>query len=390
MDRSNPSSADPSRSNTPNPSAAANSATSRFTSQASTAEDLLKSQTVGLVHLSDFRKRRAEALDLKDRERQEQALGRGGSTSGASTPGDGGSTPRPAKKKKKTVAKGKLSFGLDDDDEAKSATSTAAATPRSGTPDENGGATASDRDKDGLIVPKKKLGANSNVAFKPKVMTKSALLREAQQREQLRKEFLIMQEAVKATDFVIPFVFYDGTNTPGGRCKIKKGEHVWLFLDKARKMGAELGVGGDKSRREWARVGVDDLMLVRGEIIIPHHYDFYHFMVNKTIGFAGPIFGHSAQPTAATPMPAKDEDIDPSTFNPLERQEKKKDARVTEEDAALEGYNDDPALTKVVDRRWYERNKHIFPASIWEEFDPNKDYSKGVRKDALGNSFFFS
>ncbi|EOD48329.1 putative xap5 domain protein [Neofusicoccum parvum UCRNP2] len=374
MDRSNPSSADPSRSNTPNPTTA-NSATSRFTSQASTAEDLLKSQTVGLVQLSDFRKRRAEALDLKDRERQEQALGR---TSGSSTPADGGSTPRPAKKKKKNVAKGKLSFGLDDDEEQESGTS-AAATPRSATPDENGGA-SSDKDKD-AVVPKKKLGANSNVAFKPKVMTKSALLREAQQRESLRKEFLIMQESVKATDFVIPFVFYDGTNIPGGKCKIKKGEHVWLFLDKARKMGAELGVGGDKSRREWARVGVDDLML---------HYDFYYFMVNKAIGFTGPIFGYSAQPTSATPLPSQDEDIDPATFNPLERQEKKKDKGVTEEDASLEGYNDDPAVTKVVDRRWYERNKHIFPASIWEEFDPSKDYSKGIRKDAQGNSFFFS
>ena len=101
-------------------------------------------------------------------------------------------------------------------------------------------------------------------------MTKSALLREAQTREQLRKEFLAMRDAVKATEIQIPFVFYDGTNIPGGVCKVKKGDHVWLFLDKARKVGAELGVGGDKSRREWARVGVDDLMLVRGEIIIPH------------------------------------------------------------------------------------------------------------------------
>jgi protein FAM50 len=59
-------------------------------------------------------------------------------------------------------------------------------------------------------------------------------------------------------------------------------------------------------------------------------------------------------------------------------------------DEELEGYSDDPALTKVVDRRWYERNKHIFPASVWEEFDPTKDYSKGIRKDQEGNSFFFS
>lgn len=30
--------------------------------------------------------------------------------------------------------------------------------------------------------------------------------------------------------------------------------------------------------------------------------------------------------------------------------------------------------TQVVERRWYERNKHIFPASRWEVYDPNKDY----------------
>ena len=56
----------------------------------------------------------------------------------------------------------------------------------------------------------------------------------------------------------------------------------------------------------------------------------------------------------------------------------------------LEGANADPASTKVVDRRWYERNKHIFPASLWEDFDSTKDYTKGMRRDAEGNAFFFS
>lgn len=51
---------------------------------------------------------------------------------------------------------------------------------------------------------------------------------------------------------------------------------------------------------------------------------------------------------------------------------------------------EDPALTKVVDRRWYERNKHIFPASIWTEFEPGVDYRGRVRKDREGNKFFFS
>lgn len=33
-----------------------------------------------------------------------------------------------------------------------------------------------------------------------------------------------------------------------------------------------------------------------------------------------------------------------------------------------------PSPGKVVDRKWYERNQHVFPASRWEPFDPNKDY----------------
>lgn len=41
---------------------------SRFTSHGSTAQDLLASQTVGLVNLSDFRKRRADALEQNQRE----------------------------------------------------------------------------------------------------------------------------------------------------------------------------------------------------------------------------------------------------------------------------------------------------------------------------------
>lgn len=70
MDKFLPTASDRSRSGTPG--------NGRFTAQAETAEDLLKSQTVGLVHLDDFRKRRAEALELKER-----------GSSGASTPVDG-------------------------------------------------------------------------------------------------------------------------------------------------------------------------------------------------------------------------------------------------------------------------------------------------------------
>ena len=47
-----------------------------FTNQIVSTEDLLKSQTVGLVHLDDFRKRRAEVLEQKDKEAQDKTYGR--------------------------------------------------------------------------------------------------------------------------------------------------------------------------------------------------------------------------------------------------------------------------------------------------------------------------
>lgn len=114
---------------------------------------------------------------------------------------------------------------------------------------------------------------NASVAIVPRAVTKAALRREAAERETLRKEFLAMQVAVKATEVAVPFVFYDGTNIPGGTVRVKKGDSIWAFLDKSRKVGAQLRVGGQrtaKARRAWARVSVDDLIMVRGSVIIPH------------------------------------------------------------------------------------------------------------------------
>lgn len=75
-----------------NPNSSGSGAGDRFTSQGSTAEELLKSQTVGLVGLSEFRKRRAEALE--QRELQSSQLSRfapansysAGPSSGTATP----------------------------------------------------------------------------------------------------------------------------------------------------------------------------------------------------------------------------------------------------------------------------------------------------------------
>ena len=63
---------------------------SKFDPQSSTAEDLFKSQTVGLVNLADFRKRRAEAVEQKEREAHGQSL----SESATPTAQSGTATPR--------------------------------------------------------------------------------------------------------------------------------------------------------------------------------------------------------------------------------------------------------------------------------------------------------
>lgn len=167
-----------------------------------------------------------------------------------------------------------MSFG-DDDDTNDTGEDSGAATPQP---------TSNTRLEGNPAIPPRKITANPNAPPPPKTVTKAALEAETQARDALRKEFLAMQEKIKATEIIIPFVFYDGTNIPAGQVRVKKGDHVWLFLDRCRKVGAELGVGGAQksnrakrdNRREWARVGVDDLMLVRGDIIVPHVSFFFY------------------------------------------------------------------------------------------------------------------
>ncbi len=197
---------------------------------------------------------------------------------------------RPKKKfKKKTPGKGLLSFGGDDDEheDGRSAIST---------PAMRSSRTSAESSPEPGADIRRKLTPNPNSSLPlPRALTKAALAAETLERDKLRKEFLEIQERVKETEIEIPFVFYDaGANVPGGSVKVKKGDHIWLFLERCRKVGAEFGVSGadpsgssaqkksrEESRKQWARVGVDDLMLVKGEVIVPQHYEFYYFIANS-------------------------------------------------------------------------------------------------------------
>ncbi|XP_044717403.1 XAP5, circadian clock regulator domain-containing protein [Hirsutella rhossiliensis] len=354
---------------------------SRFTPQNKTTHERLSTTTVGLVALSDFRKRRAEVLEQQEREAREAAFAGPSAPDRSQTntpdhPGSdsaGASSGGPAKRKKQKkkqqhLGKKLLSFGDDDDEvdeeqtagyEANNKNANGPLKPRESTQDD---ATPAHGDGDGKPG---RFRANAAVGVVPRPLTKAALRKEADEREALRRDYLALQEAIKATEIAIPFVFYDGAHIPGGTVRLKKGDFVWVFLDRCRKVGVGRKNGEQgHPRRGWARAGVDDLMLVRDTVIIPHHYDFYYFVMNKNVGPAGrPLFDFSTQAAAASSMP----DIN-----------------------TLEGAADDPKVTKVVDRRWYARNKHIYPASTWQEFDPERDFANEIRKDTGGNTFFFS
>jgi len=83
---------------------------------------------------------------------------------------------------------------------------------------------------------------------------------------------------------------------------------------------------------------------VKEDLIIPHDISFYDLIATKARGKSGPLFNFGVH-----------DDVRLGTI----------DVRV-EKDESHPG--------KVVERRWYDKNKHIFPASRWEIFDPSKDY----------------
>lgn len=91
--------------------------------------------------------------------------------------------------------------------------------------------------------------------------------------------------------------------------------------------------------------------LAAQDIILPHHYTFYELIINKARGKSGPLFDFGV----------------------------KLDIRM-QHDATKE--RDESHAGKVVERHWYEKNKHIFPCSRWEVFDPEKKFETYTLHDA--------
>jgi len=222
-------------------------------------------------------------------------------------------------KKRKKSSKATLSFALDDEGEGEGG---ADSSSRSATP--NASANTDNQ--------RKKFRKNPAVdtSFLPDREREEA---ERRQREELRQQWLKRQEDMKTEEIEITYSYWDGS---GHRKSVvcKKGDDVATFLEKCRLQFPEL-----------RGVNVDNLMYIKEDLIIPHHYTFYDFIINKARGKSGPLFSFDVHD----------------------------DVRLLA-DATKE--KDESHAGKVVERSWYQRNKHIFPASRWEVFEPEKNYGK--------------
>jgi len=223
-------------------------------------------------------------------------------------------------KKRKKAAKATLSFATEDgDDDGDGAVNRGSSTPNA-------------EDSDYPPLKRNKLRKNPNVdtSFLPDRDREEA---ERKERERLRLEWLAKQESIKKEEIEIVYSYWDGS---GHRKSVmcKKGDEIGSFLEKCRAQFPEL-----------RGVSVDNLMYVKEDLIIPHHYTFYDFIINKARGKSGPLFNFDVHD----------------------------DVRLLA-DATRE--KDESHAGKVVERSYYQRNKHIFPASRWEVFDPEKNYGK--------------
>ncbi|GAB5587624.1 hypothetical protein Unana1_02524 [Umbelopsis nana] len=268
----------------------------KFAAAVTDIDSKLKTSTVGLFELDDFRKIKENIEEQQRKEAAKTALL---------------GEEKAKKKKKKNQSKIKLSFAADDEAE---------------------------EEEDKEVVKKPKLGKDPNVdtSFLPDRDREEV---ERLQREELRQQWLKKQEETKEEVIEITYSYWDGS---GHRKTVecKKGDTISRFLDLCRQQIHEL-----------RSVNVDNLLYIKEDLIIPHHYTFYDFIINKARGKSGPLFNFDVHD----------------------------DVRLVH-DATIE--KDESHAGKVVERSWYEKNKHIFPASRWEVFDPEKNYGKYKIKDS--------
>lgn len=152
------------------------------------------------------------------------------------------------------------------------------------------------------------------------------------ERERLQQEWMAQQTVVKNEMLQITYSYWDGQ---GHRrvIQVRKGTTIGRYLELVKQQ-----ISTEFS--DVRMISSENFLYIKEDLIIPHHFTFYDLIVTKARGKSGPLFHFDVHD----------------------------DIRMVS-DATVEKDESHPG--KVVQRHWYERNKHIFPASRWEVYDPS-------------------
>lgn len=312
-----------------------NNIENKFASHYDAVEQQLKTSTIGLVTLDEMKakqedivrereKKLAQKKEEKDREKL-KAL-----------------EAKEAQKNQQRKQIQALSFNVDENEDDDELDEDEAGEDKPAMPPPPKKWITSDNEDDEAVGPiKKKVRKNPDVdtSFLPDRDREEG---ENRLREELRQEWVSQQATLKDQEITITFSYWDGS---GHRRSVvmKKGNSIYQFSQRCLEVLR-------KEFSELKTVMADQLMYVKEDLILPHHYTFYDFIVTKARGKSGPLF----------------------QFDVHDDVRMVSDANVEKEESHA---------GKVLLRSWYERNKHIFPASRWEPYDPTKTYDKYTIKD---------
>eukprot|EP00897_Mesotaenium_endlicherianum_P002029 jgi/Mesen1/1854/ME000143S00910 len=225
---------------------------------------------------------------------------------------------RRKKRRATTGAHARLSFAdeIDDDEDGELDELPSPAAHVNGKSDGNGAAAASAADKKKRRLAKYGKDPTVETGFLP---DREREAQEQAEREVLAQDWLAQQERIKNEALQITYSYWDGA---GHRrvLQARKGDSIGEFLRAVQQQLAP-------EFREVRTSAVENLLYIKEDLIIPH---LFHFDVHEDIR--------------------------------------------TIADATIE--KDESHAGKVVERHWYDKNKHIFPASRWEIYDPTKKWER--------------
>ena len=109
---------------------------------------------------------------------------------------------------------------------------------------------------------------------------------EEAEREKVRLEIKSRREAMKEEKIEIAYSYWDGTSHRQS-IEMKKGNTIGEFVNACL-------LALRKEFHELRGVSSESIIYVKEDLMIPHHYTFYDFIITKARGKSGPLFAFDA------------------------------------------------------------------------------------------------